>query len=121
VFVALQDAGSVAVAAARLGASASQHRRAPVRPARQTGHADPRRAGPAPARASHPGRGVRGCNRTGQDQPDQPAVAALATIDDLDASPTPVLVASLQARLPRCFVNAFSGRSDQIVACLVAR
>lgn len=45
----------------------------------------------------------------------------LAIIDDLDASLTPVLVSALQARFSRCFVHAFSGRSDQIVERLVAR
>jgi DNA-binding transcriptional LysR family regulator len=45
----------------------------------------------------------------------------LAIIDDLDASLTPVLVSALQARFSRCFVHAFSGRSDQIIKRLNAR
>ncbi len=45
----------------------------------------------------------------------------LAIIDDLDASLTPVLVAALQARFRDCFVYAFSGRSDQIVERLQSR
>ena len=45
----------------------------------------------------------------------------LAIIDDLDASLTPVLVSGLQARFSRCFVHAFSGRSDQVIARLAAR
>lgn len=45
----------------------------------------------------------------------------LAIIDDLDASLTPVLVSALQARMSRCFVHAFSGRSDQVIARLLAR
>jgi DNA-binding transcriptional LysR family regulator len=39
----------------------------------------------------------------------------LAIIDDLDASLTPVLVSALQARFRKCFVHAFSGRSDQVI------
>ena len=45
----------------------------------------------------------------------------LAIIDDLDASLTPVLVSALQARFRKCFVHAFSGRSDQIIDRLQAR
>jgi DNA-binding transcriptional LysR family regulator len=45
----------------------------------------------------------------------------LAIIDDLDASLTPVLVSALQARFRKCFVHAFSGRSDQIIERLNAR
>lgn len=45
----------------------------------------------------------------------------LAIIDDLDASLTPILVSSLQARLSRCFINAFSGRSDHIIERLQTR
>jgi len=45
----------------------------------------------------------------------------LAIIDDLDASLTPVLVSALQARFRKCFVNAFSGRSDKIIERLNAR
>ena len=39
----------------------------------------------------------------------------LAIIDDLDASLTPVLVSGLQRRYPKCFVSAFSGRSDLVI------
>ena len=46
---------------------------------------------------------------------------SLAMIDDLDASLTPVLVSALQARYPRCFVHAFSGRSDQVIDRLQKR
>jgi DNA-binding transcriptional LysR family regulator len=44
-----------------------------------------------------------------------------AVIDDLDASLTPALAASLQARLPRCFICTFSGRSDQVTSRLISR
>jgi DNA-binding transcriptional LysR family regulator len=45
----------------------------------------------------------------------------LAIIDDLDASLTPVLVQALQARFDKCFVHAYSGRSDHIIDRLVSR
>jgi len=45
----------------------------------------------------------------------------LAIIDDLDASLTPVLVASLQQRFRDCFVNAYSGRSDHLIDMLQQR
>ncbi|WP_199201040.1 LysR family transcriptional regulator [Mesorhizobium sp. 131-2-1] len=45
----------------------------------------------------------------------------LAILDDLDASLTPVLVASLQTRFRNCFVNAFSGRSDTITQMVIDR
>jgi len=44
-----------------------------------------------------------------------------AIIDDLDASLTPSLAASLQAKLPRCFICTFSGRSDQVTSRLLSR
>ncbi|MCP4185305.1 MAG: LysR family transcriptional regulator [Hyphomicrobiales bacterium] len=45
----------------------------------------------------------------------------LAIIDDLDASLTPDLVTRLQLRFRQCFVNAYSGRSDQVVEMLQQR
>lgn len=48
-------------------------------------------------------------------------VLNFAIIDDLDASLTPSLAASLQARLPRCFICTFSGRSDQVTSRLLSR
>lgn len=45
----------------------------------------------------------------------------LAIIDDLDATLTPVLVSAVQARLPRCFVHAVSGRSDHVTDRIVTR
>lgn len=45
----------------------------------------------------------------------------LAIIDDLDASLTPVLVQSLQMRFRKCFVHAYSGRSDHIIDRLLSR
>ncbi len=46
---------------------------------------------------------------------------SLAIIDDLDTSLTPALVARLQKRFHHCFVNAYSGRSDQVVEMLQQR
>lgn len=45
----------------------------------------------------------------------------LAIIDDLDASLTPVLVSGLQRRYPKCFVSAFSGRSDLVIERIAQR
>lgn len=46
---------------------------------------------------------------------------SLGIIDDLDVTLTPALVSSLQARFPNCFVNIYSGRSDQVTARLESR
>jgi len=46
---------------------------------------------------------------------------SLAIIDDLDASLTPVIVASLRDRFSGCFVNTFSGRSDWVMNRLEQR
>lgn len=48
-------------------------------------------------------------------------VLNFAIIDDLDASLTPSLAALLQKKLPRCFICTFSGRSDQVTSRLLAR
>ncbi|MEM8795017.1 MAG: LysR family transcriptional regulator [Pseudomonadota bacterium] len=48
-------------------------------------------------------------------------VLNFAIIDDLDASITPELAASMQAQMPRCFINTFSGRSDQVNERFLAR
>ena len=45
----------------------------------------------------------------------------LAIIDDLDATLTPVLVSNLQNRFSNCFVSTFSGRSDTIIEKLRSR
>ena len=46
---------------------------------------------------------------------------SLAIIDDLDASLTPILVASLRKQFRNCFVNATSGRSDRVTGSLQRR
>ena len=45
----------------------------------------------------------------------------LAILDDLDASLTPILVSHLQRHFRHCFINVYSGRSDNIIEKLVAR
>ena len=132
VFVALEEAGSVALAAQRLGASASGVSQA-ITALEQTIGAKlfDRQARPATLTPAgqvlrlHAHRILSVVSEAATELAEisltsLPALT-LAIIDDLDASLTPVLVASLQARLPRSFVNAFSGRSDEIVARLIAR
>ena len=132
VFVALEEAGSVALAAARLGASASGVSQAITALERSIGaQLFDRRARPATLTPAgqvlrlHAHRILAVVSEAATELAEISLTSlpslTLAIIDDLDASLTPVLVASLQARLPRCFVNAFSGRSDEIVARLVAR
>ena len=44
-----------------------------------------------------------------------------AIIDDLDASLTPVMATALQAKLPQSYIRTFSGRSDEVTARMMAR
>lgn len=132
VFVALEETGSVALAATRLGASPSGVSQTITALERSIGaQLFDRQARPATLTPAgqvlrlHAHRILAVVSEAATDLAQisltsLPALT-LAIIDDLDASLTPVLVASLQARLPRCFVNALSGRSDDIVARLVAR
>ena len=46
---------------------------------------------------------------------------SLAIIDDLDATLTPSLVSCLQKKYKNCFVNAYSGWSDQVTSRVVKR
>lgn len=132
VFVALQEAGSVAGAALRLGGSASgvsQHISA-LEAAVGTKLFD-RRA--KPVTLTHAGHLLaahahRILSVVSEAQADLAAVSMtslpqlnLAIIDDLDTSVTPVLVRALQARFSRCFVHAVSGRSDQVIRLLQSR
>ena len=48
-------------------------------------------------------------------------VLNFAIIDDLDASLTPVMATALQAKLPRSHICTFSGRSDEVTARMMAR
>ncbi|MGQ0564470.1 MAG: LysR substrate-binding domain-containing protein [Gemmobacter sp.] len=132
IFVALEETGSVALAAQRLGASPSGVSQAISALERGIGarlfdrQAKPATLTPAGQVLRHHAHRILGVVSDATTELAEISLASLpaltlAIIDDLDASLTPVLVASLQARLPRCFVNAFSGRSDEIVARLVAR
>ncbi len=132
VFVALEEAGSVALAAQRLGASPSGVSQAITALEQSIGaQLFDRRARPATLTPAgqvlrlHAHRILAVVSEAETELAEISLTSlpslTLAIIDDLDASLTPVLVASLQARLPRSFVNALSGRSDEIVARLVAR
>jgi DNA-binding transcriptional LysR family regulator len=132
VFVALEETGSIAGAAQRLGGSSSgvsQHITA-LESAIGAKLFD-RRA--KPVTLTPPGQVLRAhAHRILSVVSDAQAELAeislnslpqlnLAIIDDLDASLTPVLVSALQARFHKCFVHAFSGRSDRIIQRLNAR
>ncbi len=132
VFVALEEAGSIAGAALRSGGSASgvsQHITA-LEAAIGAKLFD-RRAKPVtltPAGQVLRAHAHRILSVVSEAQTDLAAISLtslpvlnLAIIDDLDASLTPVLVSALQARFSSCFVHAFSGRSDTIIARLEAR
>lgn len=132
VFVALEETGSIAGAALRLGASASgvsQH----ITALEDSVGAKlfDRRARPVtltPAGQVLRGHAHRILSVVSEAQTDLAEINLtslpqlnLAIIDDLDASLTPVLVSALQARFSRCFVNAFSGRSDEVIRRLQSR
>lgn len=132
VFVALEETGSIAGAAQRLGGSSSgvsQHITA-LEAAIGAKLFD-RRAKPVtltPAGQVLRGHAHRILNVVSEAQAELAEISLtslpqlnLAIIDDLDASLTPVLVSALQARFRKCFVHAFSGRSDQIIERLNAR
>lgn len=132
VFVALEETGSVIGAATRIGGSpsgVSQH----ITALEQAVGAKlfDRKAKPVtltPAGQSLSRHAHRILSAVSEAQTDlaELSLAALpqlnlAIIDDLDASLTPVLVSAVQARMPRCFVHAVSGRSDHVVERLEAR
>jgi DNA-binding transcriptional LysR family regulator len=48
-------------------------------------------------------------------------VLNFAIIDDLDVSLTPIMATSLQSQFPRSFINTYSGRSDHVTNRLEAR
>jgi len=48
-------------------------------------------------------------------------VLNFAILDDLDVSLTPIMATSLQSQFPRSFISTFSGRSDHVTARLEAR
>lgn len=132
VFVALEEAGSVVGAASRIGGSpsgVSQHitaleaavgarlfdRKAKPVMLTPAGQVLRRHAHKLLAALSEAQADLAEINLASLPQ------LNLAIIDDLDASLTPVLVSALQARMSRCFVHAFSGRSDHVIDRLLAR
>lgn len=132
VLVALAEAGTLGGAAGRLGLSlsgVSQHVSALERAV--GARLFDRRARPVtltPAGQALCGHARRILSAVSEAEADLAALSlaslprlTLAIIDDLDASLTPVLVGALQARFPRSFVQAVSGRSDQVIDRLVAR
>jgi DNA-binding transcriptional LysR family regulator len=132
VLLALAEAGSLQSAAARLGISLSGLSQQVTALERAVGaRLFDRRARPVtptPAGQALLGHARRILSVVSEAEADLAALSlaslprlTLAIIDDLDASVTPVLVAALQARFPRSFVQAVSGRSDQVIDRLVAR
>lgn len=132
VFVALEETGSVAAAAQRLGASSPGVSQQISALERAVGarlfdrRARPIALTPAGQLLSAHARRILAAVSEAQTELAEINLAALpelrlAIIDDLDASLTPVLVSNLQRRFPRCFVSALSGGSDQVVDRLVAR
>jgi DNA-binding transcriptional LysR family regulator len=132
VFVALEEAGSIAGAAQRIGGSSSgvsQHITA-LEAAIGAKLFD-RRAKPVtltPAGQVLRAHAHRILSVVSEAQAELAEISLtslpqlnLAIIDDLDASLTPVLVSALQQRFRKCFVYAFSGRSDQIINRLQSR
>jgi DNA-binding transcriptional LysR family regulator len=132
VFVALEESGSIAGAARRIGGSSSgvsQHITA-LEAAIGAKLFDPRAK---PVTLTPAGQVLRAhahriLSVVSEAQAELAEVSMtslpqlnLAIIDDLDASLTPVLVSALQARFTKCFVYAFSGRSDQIIDRLQSR
>ena len=132
VFVALEETGSVIGAAQRIGGSpsgVSQH----ITALEQAVGAKlfDRKAKPVvltPAGQSLSRHAHRILSAVSEAQADLAELSLsalpqlnLAIIDDLDASLTPVLVSAVQARMPRCFVHAVSGRSDHVLERIEAR
>jgi DNA-binding transcriptional LysR family regulator len=132
VFVALEEAGSIAGAAERISGSSSgvsQH----ITALESTIGAKlfDRRAKPVtltPAGQVLRAHAQRILSVVSEAQAEMAEISLtslptlnLAIIDDLDASLTPVLVSTLQTHFKKCFVYAFSGRSDQIVERLLSR
>jgi DNA-binding transcriptional LysR family regulator len=132
IFVALAEAGSVAAAALRIGGSSpgvSQH--ITLLEAAVGAKLFDRRAKPVtltPAGQLLHTHALRILSVVSEAQTELAETSLsslpalnLAIIDDLDASLTPVLVSALQARFSRCFVHAYSGRSDHIIDRLESR
>ncbi|MEF3045845.1 LysR family transcriptional regulator [Pseudotabrizicola sp. L79] len=132
VFVALEETGSVIGAATRIGGSpsgVSQHITAletAVGAKLFDRKAKPVTLTPAGQSLSRHAHRILSAVSEAQTDLAELSLSALpqlnlAIIDDLDASLTPVLVSAVQARMPRCFVHAVSGRSDHVIERLEAR
>lgn len=132
VFVALEETGSVIGAAVRIGGSASgvsQHITAleqAIGAKLFDRKAKPVSLTPAGQLLRRHAHRILSAVSEAQAELAEISLAALpqlnlAIIDDLDASLTPVLVSAVQARLPRCFVHAVSGRSDHVIERIEAR
>jgi DNA-binding transcriptional LysR family regulator len=132
IFVALAEAGSVAAAATRIGGSSpgvSQH--ITMLEAAVGAKLCDRRTKPVtltPAGQLLYAHALRILSVVSEAQTELAEISLtslpalnLAIIDDLDASLTPVLVSALQARFSKCFVHAYSGRSDHIINRLESR
>jgi DNA-binding transcriptional LysR family regulator len=132
VFVALEETGSIAGAALRIGGSSSgvsQHITA-LEAAIGAKLFD-RRAKPVtltPAGQALRAHAHRILSVVSEAQAELAEISLtslpqlnLAIIDELDATLTPVLVSALQTRFRKCFVHAFSCRSDQIITRLQTR
>lgn len=132
VFVAVQEAGSMAVAAEQLGASASAVSQQISNLERSVGArlfdraARPIALTPAGALlCSHAHRILEAVGEARSELMELnlsslPALR-LAIIDDLDATITPELVAHLHKLYPRCCFTASSGRSDDMTDSLLRR
>lgn len=126
IFVALEETGSVIGAAARIGGSASGVSQTISALEQAVGarlfdrKAKPVTLTPAGQLLRRHAHRILSAVSEAQTELAEISLAALpqlnlAIIDDLDASLTPVLVSAVQARLPRCFVHAVSGRSDHVI------
>lgn len=132
VFVALEETRSIAGAAQRIGGSSSGVSQHITALERTVGaklfdrRAKPITLTPAGQILSSHARRILAVVSEAQTELAQISLAALpeltlAIIDDLDASLTPALVSGLQHRFPKCFVSAFSGRSDEVMERLISR
>jgi DNA-binding transcriptional LysR family regulator len=132
IFVALEETGSVIGAAARIGGSASGVSQTISALEQAVGarlfdrKAKPVTLTPAGQLLRRHAHRILSVVSEAQTELAEISLAALpqlnlAIIDDLDASLTPVLVSTVQARLPRCFVHAVSGRSDHVIERIETR
>ena len=132
VFVAVEEAGSVGKAAARLGSSASGVSQTVSALEKTVGTrlfdraAKPIVLTPAGQVLRLHAHRILSAVSEAQIELAQMSLTSmpslrLAIIDDLDATLTPMLAALLQKRFHNCFIHTFSGRSDLIVQRLIAR